>query len=213
MHKICKLSHFYIFSVLALALPLCADAATVYLRPTADAFPASAITTIGCSTGARDGNYPMGGMYSGAYSGKSQTSPVPPTGSSASATVAESDNPGQEFDQDVFGGASFTWQSKPVGTLLGATLNISIAKTVSGSSNAFAYYTTNSGSTWTSLGTIGASQTTLTASGITSMTGLGVAVCGQTGTVTGAATVTVYDVWVAWTYTTGSPKKTYAFVM
>jgi hypothetical protein len=188
-----------------LALPMCAWAtSTAYLRPTSESAPSTFYS--GCKTGSLDTNYPLEGAFGSAHTGKSGAGP---TGSSAAATVAQSDNGSEDYDQDVFG---YTWQSAPSGTLSSATLYISINDAVTSSASGHAYYTTNSGSSWASLGSVSTSQATLSVS-ISSLSGLGILICGQSSTGgTSAVTLTVYDVWVAWTYTPTSSTSAHAYI-
>lgn len=189
--------------VVLLMIPLFSVASTAYLRPTNDT-GAGSTGVGGCNTANYDTNKPLEVAYSASYNGKSGAGP---TGSSAAGTVAYTDVSGQAWDQDRFGYDGTTyghWQTPPAGTLTSATLNISISKTTAGSGTPTfcVFYTVNSGSTWTTMGTVTGSQSTLTATGITTVTGLGVMIGCQTSTnALSTCTPTVYDEWVAWSYT------------
>jgi hypothetical protein len=179
-------------------------ASTAYLRPTSDNGPLSGV--YGCHTAVRDASQPLGGSFSTAYSGKSGAGP---TGSSAAATVEYADSLAQTWDQDIFGmysGAYGYWQSPPAGTSASGTLNISIKSTSvgTGTPTYCAAYTTNGGVTWTQIGLMSNTQSTLTATGITSISGLGLMIgCQTTTSSNSTCTLTVYDVWLVWTYSPG----------
>ena len=199
--------------LLLLVSPGLAWATTAYLRLTSDGSYAAGV--YGCDTAATRDIGTMGGYYYDAYGSKSG---VGPTGSSAAVPVAYSDQGAQTWDQDIFGysGASYgNWQAQPTGTLTSATLNISISKTTAGSGTPTycAAYTTNSGSIWTTMGSVVNSQATLTVSGITSISGLGLMIGCQTSTSSNSVcTVTAYDVWLVWTYTPASPNYLFPVV-
>ena len=186
-----------------LSLPLFAGASTAYLRPTTDT-GAGSTGVGGCNTASYDTTQPLEGVYGASYSGKSGAGP---TGSSAAATVAYTDVSGQAWDQDRFGYDGTTyghWQTPPAGTLTGASLNISISKATAGTGTPTfcVYYTTNSGSTWTNMGTVTGTQSTLTVTGITGISALGIMIGCQTSTSSNSTcTPTVYDVWLTWNYT------------
>ncbi len=187
-----------------LSLSLCAWGSTSYLRPTIDSGPLAGV--YGCDTSTRDVTSPLGQQFSASYIRKSGIGPI---GASATGTVSYSDIGGRTWDQDVFGysntGNSYgNWQTPPSGTFTSATLNISIssANTGSGTPSYCVAYTTNSGSTWTVILGISSSQSTLTVSGITSISGLGLMIgCQTSSSSNSACSLTVYDVWLTWNYT------------
>ena len=170
-------------------------AATQYSRPTSDS--SQSITGISCDSGA---NFTSSSM-SAVYSGKSG---VGPTGSSA--TVGATYSSGQQYAERLFSGFHSV-----TGTITALVLNASLSYLVNNDSGAApcVYYSTNSGSSWTSLGSISPSQTTLSAT-ITGATvsNIEVLLAAQSGTTTtSSAVITAYDIWLTatTTLTTGFP--------
>ena len=203
-------------TILALILAVLAVpvwAATAYPRPTADA--GTGTPTFGCDIGTYDTGV-LGGSFYVSYSGKAG---IGPTGTSASGQVSYADNGARSYGNDVFGynGSSYgLWQSPPSGTLSSATLNISIQSTSSGTGTPTycAAYTINSGSTWTTMGTVTSSQSTLTVSGITTISGLGLLIgCNTSANSNSICELTVYDVWITWNYTPGSSQPAHVWLL
>ena len=162
-----------------------------YLRPTADT---TAATGVGCVTGTNVASSSMSAVYSG-------KSGAGPTGSSAQLTATFSSSI-EHNEQRIFS----AFQS-PTHSYSSLTLNISISYIHIGSgvnSAQCMFYSTDSGSTYTSLGTITTSQKTFTVD-ITGadLTKVQVLVIAVSPTATGSTTDTVYDIWTAGNYTTG----------
>ena len=171
---------------LLIAAPV-AWAQTAYQRPTANSDP-GATYNVGCNGG---GNVVTTNM-SNVYSGKSGTGP---TGTADGIIALYSS--GQSYVKRVF--TSF---QALTGTPSALTLSASVK--YSGTPTGYAYcvyYSTNSGSSWTTMGTVTSSQTTLTVT-ITGavISSVYVLVNPQSGTVSGTAGLNVYDIWTTETY-------------
>ena len=163
------------------------------LRPTADANYFGSLCNYGTET--------ISSSMSAVYSGKSGSGP---TGSSASISDTSSYGLGSS-------GRIFTNWATTSNSYSSLTVNLSAASAFTGdpgnSVQTLAYYSTNSGSTWTILMNVqaGSSQTTYSAT-ITgsSLSSLQVFVCSFTNRLSGSATSTQtdYDLWTAGTYST-----------
>ena len=172
--------------ILILAATSTASASTEYLRPTADAVE----TGVGCIGTTNVSSSSM----SAVYSGKSGNGP---TGSSATLpSVSYSSN--SRYSQRVF----TTWQTGHTesATTLYISANLS---TQTGISSGCIYYSTNSGSTWTSItSAVATTQTTYSVV----ITGANLAnlevVVSESAPLSGSTVqMTVYDIWIAGTYT------------
>ena len=178
---------------LVLICLLCAApawASTAYQRPTANADRASGL---GCYSGA----YVASSDMSAVYNGKSGAGPTG-TVNAVSATYSS----GQTFEQRVF--SSF---QALTGTPSALTLSASVQYVIVGSSSGAAscvYYSTNGGSTWTTMGTVTGVQATLTVT-ITGATMSQVQVIAIAVSATAATEryINIYDIWTTETITTG----------
>ena len=173
--------------ILILAATSTASASTEYLRPTADAVE----TGVGLCTGTT--NISSSSM-SAVYSGKSGNGP---TGSSATLPSV-SYTGGSRYSERVF----TTWQTGHTesATTLYISANLS---TKTGGGGGCVYYSTNSGSTWTSI--TSAVTTTQTTYSVV-ITGANLAnlevVASESAPLSGSTVqMTVYDIWIAGTYT------------
>jgi len=173
------------------ASALC-PAQTEYKRPTADA---NASVPSVC-TGSVD---QASSSMSAVYTGKSGMGPLG-GGASLTATYAGS-------GESVYSARIFSaWQTAGhTYTSLTVTAN-AISSVVTGS--ATLYYSTNSGSSWSLLGSVGSSDLNYSATITgTALSSLQVLACASAAPATGAAaTNTVYDIWTAGTYSTSSPQ-------
>ena len=174
-------------TVLLLCVASAALGSTEYLRPTADA---QSTANVGCAFNGAD---VVSSSMSAVYSSKSG---VGPTGSSA--TLVGTYSAGQKYEERIFS----TWQSAVHTPYSVLTLNVSIAHSSLGTGAAACIgYSTNGGSSWTSLGTITTSQSTLSAT-ITgaSLSSVEVGVLSTSPSSVGTTTITVYDIWTEGIY-------------
>ena len=172
--------------ILILAATSTASASTEYLRPTADATQSG----VGCTGTANISSSSM----SAVYSGKSGNGP---TGSSATLPSV-SYTGGSRYSQRVF----TTWQTGH--TESATTLYVSAAlTTATGADNGCIYYSTNSGSTWTSITSAVATTQTTYSVVITgaNLANLEVSVSESAPLSGSTVQMTVYDIWIAGTYT------------
>ena len=179
--------------ILILAATSTASASTEYLRPTADAQQ----TGVGCTGTTNVSSSSM----SAVYSGKSGNGP---TGSSATLPSV-SYSGGSRYSERVF----TTWQTGHTesATTLYISANLS---TQTGSGSGCIYYSTNSGSTWTSITSAVATTQTTYSVVITgaNLANLEVSVS-ENATLSGATVqMTVYDIWTVGTYTASTIKLT-----
>jgi hypothetical protein len=165
-------------------------ASTEYLRPTADSFYNAAP----CNAGTFIDDSPISGVYSG-------KSGAGPTGTANLLA-------GVYGSKQYFSGEVYTAFQSATKTYTALTINISAATSHTGAAGvSSAYYSTNSGSSWTALySTSGTtSQTTYSASITgTAMSGVKVVICASSGTSTSTVNNNVYDIWTAGTYGTTS---------
>lgn len=182
--------------ILILAATSTASASTEYLRPTADAVE----TGVGCTGTTNVSSSSM----SAVYSGKSGNGP---TGSSATLPSV-SYTGGSRYSERVF----TAWQTGH--TEITTTLYISAnLDGLAGAASGCIYYSTNSGSTWTSIATVTTTQTTYSVV-ITgaNLANLEVSVS-ENATLSGAdVQMTVYDIWTVGTYT-ASTSNTYTWLL
>jgi hypothetical protein len=171
---------------LLIAAPV-AWAQTAYQRPTANSDP-GATYNVGCNGGVNVASSDMSNVYSG-------KSGAGPTGTSVGIPVVYSS--GQTYEKRVF--TSF---QALTGTPSALTLSASVKYISTPTGYAYCvYYSTNSGSSWTTMGTVTSSQTTLTVT-ITGavISGVYVLVNPQSGTVSDTTGLIVYDIWTTETY-------------
>ena len=171
--------------ILILAATSTASASTEYLRPTADAQQ----TGVGCTATTNVSSSSM----SAVYSGKSGNGP---TGSSATlpsvSYVGNSRYSGRVFT---------TWQTGHPESA--TTLYISANLSGTGSPSGCIYYSTNSGSTWTSI-TSAVTTTQTTYSVVITGANLANLEVSVSENATGSGStiqMTVYDIWTVGTYT------------
>ncbi len=182
--------------ILILVATSTASASTEYLRPTADAQQ----TGVGCTATANSSSSSM----SAVYSGKSGNGP---TGSSAalpSVTYAVN----SYYSERVF----TTWQTGHTesATTLYISANLS---TQTGASSGCIYYSTNSGSTWTSI-TSAVSTTQTTYSVVitgANLANLEVSVSEKAPSSGSTVQMTTYDIWTAGTY--GSTSQAHPWLL
>ena len=172
--------------ILILAATSTASASTEYLRPTADAQQ----TGVGCTATTNVSSSSM----SAVYSGKSGNGP---TGSSATLPSV-SYSSGSLYSQRVF----TTWQTGHTesATTLYISANLS---TKTGGGGGCVYYSTNSGSTWTSI-TSAVTTTQTTYSVVITGANLANLEVSVSENATGSGStiqMTVYDIWTVGTYT------------
>ncbi len=170
------------FAILAFCIP--AGATTQYSRPMADS--TQSITGLSCDSGTNIASSSMSAVYTG-------KSGAGPTGSSA--TVGATYSSGQQYEERLF----YNFQTI-TGSITVLVLNASLSYLVNNDSGAqpCVFYSTNSGSTWTSLGSISPSQSTLsvTITGAT-VSNIEVLLAAQSGTSsTSSAIITAYDIWL-----------------
>ena len=183
--------------ILILAATSTASASTEYLRPTADAVE----TGVGCTGTTNVSSSSM----SAVYSGKSGNGP---TGSSATLPSV-SYTGGSRYSERVF----TTWQTGHTesATTLYISANLS---TKTGGGGGCVYYSTNSGSTWTSItSAVTTTQTTYSVV-ITgaNLANLEVSVSENATLSSSTVQMTVYDIWTVGTYTT-STSHTYPWLL
>lgn len=183
--------------ILILAATSTASASTEYLRPTADANESG----VGCTGTTRISSSSM----SAVYSGKSGNGP---TGSSA--TLPSMSYTGASlYSERVF----TTWQTGHTesATTLYISANLS---TQTGLGSGCIYYSTNSGSTWTSITSNVATTQTTYSVGITgaNLANLEVSVSENESSSGSSVQMTVYDIWTVGTYT-GSTSHTHTWLL
>ena len=180
--------------LLALVLMLMSTASALaqlyYLRPSADATTSA---TTGCYAGTNTASPSMSAIYSG----KSGVGPVNPT--TTLGNVLGYYSSGQTYEQRVFSGFQAA-----TGTSTSLVLNVYLGAYRLGSgSGGCVYYSTNSGSTWTSMGTIPSTMSTLSVT-ITGATVSNVKVLASAYSGTASSnnySIAIGDIWITETST------------
>jgi hypothetical protein len=178
-------------------------AATEYNRPTADA---NLTTSIGCS-GTNIGSTSMTATYSG-------KSGIGPTGASSAQLVASPSSGSVYYMKSRV----FTF---PAGSWSGLTLYVSLScynDTSQTYGSCGAYYSTDSGSTWTSFGGVSLSQSTSSVllGTVANLSTVQVGICARakydsTDASPTNETLTAFDIWTAGIYSSTN-RQVYSYI-